>query len=474
MAEYEAIFTASDDGLWITDAKGLTLQVNPAYEQLTGFPAAELEGRYVQDLVSSGKFRVSVVAEVMRHKKVITRITKSNNDKQLLVTGRPIFDSSGALWRIVCTGREVTELVRLQRELERKSQLVDFYQTELASLQARDVLMRNGLVANSRRMSEIIQMALKVANSNLLVLLTGESGVGKEVFADLIHRNSQKRKAHPFIKVNCAAIPEALIESEFFGYEQGSFTGAKSGGKLGFFEMANHGTLFLDEVGELPLFLQAKLLRVLQDLTVRRVGGTDTIEVDVRVIAATNQNLKDRVANGLFRADLFYRLSVVPLDIPPLRERREDIPALIDYYLELFNQKHGEGKTLDTGVLRALMEYDWPGNVRELRNLLERLVVLLPDSIITLNDLLLEATQIRETIPAPEALPPAPRSTDKTTESLRFSTQDHEARVIAAALLSCGSLRKAALMLGTSHVTLMRKARRYGISRGPESSHDTH
>ena len=247
-------------------------------------------------------------------------------------------------------------------------------QKELLKFQSRKDELCGRMVTRNINMLHIREMAEDIGKIDAAVMITGESGTGKEVIADIIHKSSRRREA-PFVKVNCAAIPETLMESEFFGYEQGAFTGAGGNGKIGLFELADGGTLFLDEVGELSIPIQSKLLRVLQDKEVRRVGGEKSISVDIRIIAATNRDLKAEVAKGTFRKDLYYRLFVVPIALPPLRERKEDIELLTKHFLDIFNKQYNMKKTIGPEAMEIMERYQWPGNVRELRNVVERLVV---------------------------------------------------------------------------------------------------
>jgi len=298
-----------------------------------------------------------------------------------------------------------------------------------------------------------------VAPSTTTVLITGETGTGKELVANAIHAGSPRRH-NPFIKINCSAIAENLIESELFGYEKGAFTGAVSS-KPGRFELAHKGTLFLDEIGDLPREMQVKLLRVIQDQEFERVGGIQTIKVDVRLVTATNRNLHQEVREGRFREDLFYRLNVMPIHVPPLRERKEDIPALLDYFIGKFNRKldrHIAGA--DPEVLELLQEHDWPGNIRELENLVERLVLMAKGDVIVMADVpaeLIEAVEIRE---------PAAGNGDRRSikELIREKTEDIEKQMIVRVLAECeGNISKAARELGLSRRGLHLKLAKYNL-----------
>jgi transcriptional regulator with PAS, ATPase and Fis domain len=304
-------------------------------------------------------------------------------------------------------------------------------------------------------MKKVFDFAARVAQVDSTVLITGESGSGKEIVAKTIHKLS-KRKDGPLIQINCGAIPENLLESELFGYEPGAFTGASKEGKLGMFELAENGTLFLDEIGELPLNLQVKLLRVLQEREIVRVGGIKPKKINVRIIAATNKDLEKMVEKGMFREDLYYRLNVVRIKIPPLRERKTDIPPLIQHFLRKFNEKYEMNKKISPEVIERLIAYDWPGNVRELENLIERLVVIVIEDIIELKHL-------------PDYLQ-ASINSDHFQVSvsgiipLKKASEDLEKQLISKALQKYGSTRKAAQILEVDQATIVRKAKKYNIT----------
>lgn len=299
------------------------------------------------------------------------------------------------------------------------------------------------IIGESESMKRVFSLIEKVAASDITVLIMGESGTGKELVATTIHYQSRRRDG-PLVKINCAAIPEGLIESELFGHEKGAFTGALKK-KPGRFELATGGTIFLDEIGDLPLSAQAKLLRVLQDKTFERIGGTETIRVDVRIIAATNRNLKEEIKRGRFREDLFYRLNVIPLSIPPLRERKEDIPVLVEYFLKKFNSQCGKHVRFSSDAMKALLEYDYPGNVRELENIIERAVVLSQGGVVKKEDL-------------PFTLSPA----DSLLLS-EVSSRAEKEHILKVLKLTGGNKTRAAELLGISRKTLWEKLNAYRI-----------
>jgi DNA-binding NtrC family response regulator len=316
------------------------------------------------------------------------------------------------------------------------------------------------MVGVSSALKEIVRQAREVArHSGATVLITGESGTGKELIAKTIHHLSDRREA-PFIEINCASIPVNLLESELFGHEKGAFTDA-SARKPGLFELANHGTIFLDEVGEMDTTMQAKLLRLLETRQIRRVGGTRTIDIDVRVIAATNRNLREAIGRGEFREDLFYRLNVFPLHIPPLRERREDIPALVKFFLELYSSRYSRNfNDVSAEALRLLAAYNWPGNIRELKNSIERICIMQSGPVLLPEYLPQEVTQMSAPLPRAGAEPFEPGESGLEAALDRF-----EQEMIAAALQkSGGNVLQAAQILKVPRGTLRYKMEKHGIN----------
>ncbi|MHB1652852.1 MAG: sigma 54-interacting transcriptional regulator [Desulfitobacteriaceae bacterium] len=448
--ELDAIVNSFYDGVYISDGQGNGLRVNSAYERITGVRAHELLGKNMREVVEQGIVSDSVTLKVIEQKKPVTITQKIKTGVEVLVTGNPVFNEDGELVKIVTNVRDMSELNRLQKELTEVQQLSARYFSELTQLR-RQQLERDKFVAISPSMSSVIDQAHKVAAVDSTVLVSGESGVGKEVVAKYIHEHSKRREGM-FVTVNSGAIPENLLESELFGYESGAFTGAKREGKQGLFELADKGTLFLDEIGDLPLSLQVKLLRVLQDFAVTRVGGTKTVKVDARIIAATNRDLIEMVKNKLFREDLFYRLNIVPIHIPPLRERKDDIIPLSYYFLNLINNKYGFSKRFTPEVMRVLEEYDWPGNVRELQNIVERMAVMsYSDNMVP--DHLPESLQMLERnliIP-------------KKVSLLKKVMEDTEKRILLQALREHKSMRRAAKNLGIDQSTMVRKVQKYDL-----------
>lgn len=365
--DLNAILSTIYDEILVVNAKGELLRHSQTIiRDFWHVDLPSLIGKNLVELEEQGVFSPSVTRLVLERKRKVSVIQETRQGKKVLAVGTPVFDERGKLERIVIASRDITETVDLKKELRKK-------QREIESLKQR-MAPTEGFVFKSPRMYDVLSLIEKVARYPTTVLITGESGVGKEVVAKLIHR-SGPRAGGPFLKVNCGAIPEHLLESELFGYERGAFTGADPRGKKGYFVEADGGVLFLDEIAELPLSLQAKLLRVLQEREVTPVGSTRPIPIDVQIITATNKDLPALVREQKFREDLYYRINVVPIAIPPLRERPEDIMPLTLHFMQKFNRIYGRNIQIGPEAMHILESYHWPGNARELQNLIERLVV---------------------------------------------------------------------------------------------------
>ena len=366
-----AILESIQEGIEVVDRHGVITYVNSAFSRITGIPREARVGKSIFEVAPDME-----LAQVLRTGRPILggRTRARGSEVEVVVDATTIMDGDEMVGALVVI-QDVSEVLRLSRDLYQSSTMVENLYGRVNDL-ARATYNFPDLVGSSRAMAEAVLLARRAAPTDSVILLMGESGTGKELFAHSVH-NASRRRGGPFIKVNCAAIPDQLLESEFFGYEKGAFTGAVKR-KLGMFELANHGTIFLDEIGDMSLHLQAKLLRVLQEQEFHRLGGTAPVRSDVRVLAATNINLPEMVAAGRFRRDLYYRLNVVTIPVPPLRQRREDIPALVETILPKLNRKLGrEVYGLTDEALAVLRGYDWPGNVRELENALERAMHLL-------------------------------------------------------------------------------------------------
>jgi PAS domain S-box-containing protein len=451
--ELSSLIENSHDGVLITDSHQV-ITVNSSFGRITGLAPSSIKGRDVNVLDSERHVCLAVVQAVFRHVKnhrssiTMRRQLKSGNE--IFVTGNPVLDKFGQVVRVVMNVRDVTELHSMEERIKRLSEVCLEDEQAAASPEA-----AFGIVAESPVTKNLLDLAVRVAQVDSTVLLSGESGVGKDVLAKLIH-NLSKRHDKPFVSLNCGAIPEHLLESELFGYEKGAFSGADRYGKPGLFEEASGGTVFLDEVGELPLNLQVKLLKVLQEQRCRRLGSVKTVDMDIRILAATNRDLKQMVADGLFREDLFYRLYVVPIEIPPLRERREDILPLALRFLKAYNKKYDVSRTLGHELLRVLETAEWPGNVRELQNVIERLVVTADTEVLQPRHLPRSMNECSEE-------PQAPLVWVTGGIKLREARDQLEKQLIQKALAQTSNTREAAKLLGVTHSTVVRKAQKFGL-----------
>ncbi|MDU2064235.1 MAG: sigma 54-interacting transcriptional regulator [Sporomusaceae bacterium] len=436
------IIEQSYDGILVIDSQATVVLVNDAYCRSTHIKREDIIQRNFREVWSKRVFSAAIL-EALDHKKSTTRIHYDMSPgKVIMVTANPVFDDDGNISFVIGNCRDMTELAKLREDLEHERNKV------------------SGPIAASPNMKQLLFAAEKVASVDVTVLITGESGVGKEVVARYIHDQS-RRSQGPFVAVNCGAIPENLLESEFFGYTNGAFTGARKNGKKGLFETAHGGTLFLDEIGDLPFNLQVKLLRALDTGRITKIGDSQELDVDVRILAATNKNLKQMVSEQKFREDLYYRLNVIHLQIPALRERQDDIRSLCIYFLNLCNERYGQNKKLDETVLELLIHYDWPGNVRQLRHVIERMVVMSRDDIITLEGLSDEITS-SALLNKAAALPGEPITLHSL--SIPDAVAEIERKIFQQALQSCHSSRAIAKITGINQSTVLRKMKKYGFS----------
>jgi PAS domain S-box-containing protein len=447
------------DGIYISDSNGVTLLVNKPYERLTGISAAKVIGKNVLELKESGVFSSIVNPEVVRTAETVTSVQEVNGRKVVL-HGHPVLDEKGSVALVVTFVRDITVFSRLKEEIASQKSLVDYYQKQVSTLNPEDVFLNDGMVAASRKSKKILKSLENIAPTDATILILGETGVGKDVLAKRAHRQSLRASAH-FLKIDCSAIPENLVESELFGYAPGAFSGARSKGKQGFFERADGGTLFLDEVGELSLGMQTKLLRAIHDQEVIRVGSTSVTKVDVRIIAATNQDLEESVAKGTFRSDLFYRLKVAVVRIPPLRERKDDILPLMMVFLHRFNKKYGKNLKLSTKAENMLINHDWPGNVREMENMIHSLVVKSLKDRISYKDL---PSAVASGTKRPETLSSF-GSYDIGKRPLKEIISNIERELINEAMTVYKSVGKVAEVLQVDRSTVFRKTRSKGTGR---------
>ena len=448
---FKTAFESSYDGIHILDSDGNTLYINQACSRIEGISAEEAMSKNIRKLVEDGVYSESVTLKVLETGVSVTIIQTTKNGNQVLATGTPIYKNDGTIDKIVVNSRDITDLDALKRELSEKEELARKYQSELELLRLEKFETGN-IISKSPAMQKIIRLAMTVAKVESTVLITGESGVGKGILAEFIHVNSQ-RKNGPFIKIDCSSIPETLFESELFGYEKGAFTGAEKGGKLGLLELGEGGTVFLDEIGEMPLSMQPKLMRAIQDKEIVAVGGKKIKQLDIRIIAATNVDLFQMVCNKLFREDLYYRLNVVPVTIPPLRDRKEDILPLIQLVVARVNKDYGWSKRITSDAMEILINYAWPGNVRELENLVERMMVSTLGQVIEAKDIPFGAAgNMRNKFEYEEG----------SKYNYKKTLANFDYYLIKNAIVETGSIPKAAEKLGINVTTLRRKMEKYG------------
>lgn len=445
---YKRIIDNIEEEIFITDEYGFIQFLNPHAEKVCGLTLEEIIGTHVDELEQNGAISSSITKEVLKHNRTCNKLMEMHTGHTVVATGIPLYDRSGKLINVLTSSKDVAEirdilshLQDITTELGKKEHVIE----ELR----KKVISQDNYVLESPPMKEVEKSLLKVAPTDATVLIDGESGSGKEVIAELLYKLGS-RSDKPFVKINCGMIPEHLLESEFFGYESGAFTGASKGGKKGKIEMANGGTLFFDELGEMPLSLQAKILEFLQDREIVRVGGIKRIPVDVRVITATNRDLKAMVKEGTFRGDLYYRLNVMPIHLSPLRERVEDIIPLTRLFLEKYNNRYSKGKTFAPSVLSYFLNYNWPGNVRELMHTVERLLIISDDDVITMDDV----NRIRNQENEPEFEP--------EITSLKQAKQKLEMSMVKKAYEAYHSSYKAAEALGVTQPAIMKILKRSG------------
>lgn len=439
----------SQDGIFVITKDLKMILVNEASEKIIGSDGNTMVGRDTPTLVKEGLFGKAASEIVLKSKKQETIVQHQPNGKMILVTATPVFNEEGDIHRIISIVYDMPVLTNLYEDLLKKERQLESYMRIMQMQTQNDI---GGIIAESTKMRNMIVFAEQVANNNSTILILGESGVGKGMIAKLIHSLSD-RSNKPLISVNCGAIPEQLQESELFGYERGAFTGANREGKMGLIEAADGGTILLDEIGEMPMSLQSKFLTFLETGEITKVGGTEVKRVDVRVIAATNANLREMVSKRKFREDLYYRLNVIPIVVPSLRERKEDIIPLVMHFLNQYNSRNKCEKTINPKMLERLVQYDWPGNVRQLRNMVERMMVLNVESESLLEDLNDEKILIKPISVRDENNIELPVSLNEVTAKM-------EDAYISRAMAEGGSIRKAASLLGISPSMLYRKINR--------------
>ncbi len=447
---YEKIIYHFQEEIFLTDKHGKILLVNPRGAEIIGLPPEEMEGRMINELIDKKLFSSSGSLAVLKNKRKVDIMQYMKKSKRWrLCTGIPVLNEQDEIMFTLCTSKDMTELVETKKELEDKEDELKRLDNELTNMQD-ELFAQVNFISKSEPMRQIKETIKKIAPLDLTVMIQGETGVGKEVVARAIHALSPRRNK-PFVKISCASFPDTLISSELFGYESGAFTGADARGRKGKIELSEGGTLFLDEIGEISQDLQVKLLEFLQDMQLFRIGGTQKVKVNTRIIAATNRNLEDEVQQGNFRKDLYYRLNLIPVTIPPLRERTDDIPALIRYYLDLYNRKHDKNVNFDDQVVKEFVGYHWPGNVRELEHVLERAVVIHDSGIGTresFTELLTGARPKNEGVYCTDIIP------------YKKAKRQLERELVEKAYKMYGSTYKAAEVLGIAQSTVVRIMKR--------------
>ena len=454
--ELETIFQTSSDGIVVYDGDGRVRTMNEVAAFYDGVKAEDVIGMHYTEMIKTGILDRSVVPEVMKAKKKVSALVKvRRTNKTLLVTGAPAFDETGNISLIVVSFHDMTQLNNIHEQLEQSRMVADKYEEELAELSLSE-LDKHKIVMASEPTRQVFQMAIKLSKmkvSNILIL--GESGTGKGLLAKFIHKSS-KRVKKSFIQINCAAVPENLLEAELFGYEKGAFTGANDRGKAGLFELAHEGTLFLDEIGDMPLSIQAKLLKYLDDHEVMRLGSVKAKTIDCIIIAATNRRLGDLVKEKKFREDLFYRLNTFPIELPPLRERPEDVFELTRYYLKKYNTQYGVKRKITSDGIEKMQSYPFRGNVRELKNIIKKAVVLSERQKI--DPIVIKSLQMTEE--RVEKIVPEKKRKRKLTDEILML----EKKMIKDALKTCRNLREIAHELGISEPTAFRKMKKHSLS----------
>ncbi|HKZ04071.1 MAG TPA: sigma 54-interacting transcriptional regulator [Methylomirabilota bacterium] len=451
---FDAVVEGSLDGVCLLTADGVILRANRVALEILALPHDEVIGRPATAVFGRAGGGCSVLGDVRKQKLTVTALQTFGDGKRVLLSGTPVFDELGEIRHIVLNVRDMTGISRVMRKLQETLGPSDGDRPATAASTIRDLAAPEA-VLRSAMMRAQHDKAVQYAAVDSPVLLLGETGTGKGVFARLVHQASP-RSAGAFVEVNCGAIPEGLIEAELFGYVKGAFTGADSRGKAGLVELAHMGTLLLNEIGDLPIGLQVKLLRFLEDGEVWSIGAVKPKRPNVRIVAATNRDLGRMIHDGTFRGDLFYRLNVLTINIPPLREHPEDIADLVDMMLSKLELRVGRRRTFTPDALHALAAYRFPGNIRELWNIVERLVVTTHGETITTRDLPPEITQ----------LPSPARPDDPERPTLRKARQNVEAQLLRDALSRFGTQARAAKHLGVTQSTIARKVRQYGLSDG--------
>lgn len=457
------ILDSSFGNVFVTDGVGNIVYANESVAQDLRIPKEVLVTKSVYDLVNEQLISYKPASiTVIETKQKCMQSVEMPSGVNLVLSAEPLFDENGDIKYIIVFSQNHTVIEHFMHSVQMENQVI---RQALSHIQE-GIQEGEMFVAEAPATQVCLTTAYKAAQLDSTIMLYGESGSGKEVFARFIHRNS-RRSQQLFLPVNCAAIPQELMESEFFGYDRGAFTGSNREGKLGLFELADNGTLFLDEIGELDLSMQSKLLRVLETGEIKRVGGTRIRKVNVRIVGATNRDLRAMVSDGSFREDLFYRINVIPITIPALRERKQDTTVLANYFLERLNKKYSADKQFTQGALDAFLTYPWPGNVRELRNVVERIFAVVSESVIT-------EQHITKVLGIDSYLRPIPEQTRAKTGTeepkgtLYQATEQFQRDYIIRTVQSCGgNVQQAAKKMGIGRSGLYKKINKLGIKLHP-------
>lgn len=444
---HEQILEVFSEGIYLSDAKGKTLAVNRKYEELTGLKEKKIIGRLVTDLKKEGIFDICLNPEIVITGQQKTSVQMTQAGRKVLLHGYPIFDDSGKVALVVTFVRDITLMSQLQDQIARQQEII-----EKCGEVYKD---KSPIILKSKNMIDLMELLIKIAKTDATILLLGETGVGKDVIAQKIHEHSLRHN-NPLLKIDCSGIPESLIESELFGYAPGAFSGANAKGKAGLLEMADGGTVFLDEIGELPLQMQVKLLRVLQDQELISVGSTKVKKVNIRFIAATNRNLGEEMKKGNFRSDLYYRLSVTVFEIPALRERKTDIIEMSRCFLDKYNAKYRKNISITKELEEALLSYNWPGNVREMDNFIQGFVLMHDNEILDVSDL--PPYMLLKSMASNHSNIDIPNN-----KSLKELVADYEKDLIKKELDQKGSVAKVAKFFKVNRTTIFKKAKKYNL-----------
>lgn len=456
--QFHALVDHSYYGIYILDGRGVVLKVNDVAAELIGLKKEEITGIKIQDLTKMGVIEKPLTPSILKAKKPLARpIYIMKSKKYIMASGLPILDEKGNVLFVVVIEHDMTIVKDLRTQLEKAKQVAETIKNELSDRNLLELESKE-IISDAPAVKQMLKVLLKLAKLDVSnILITGESGTGKGLLAKFVHANGIRKKK-PFISINCAALPEMLLEAELFGYEKGAFTGASKSGKVGLFELADKGTIFLDEIGDLPFPVQAKLLKCLDDREIRRVGGTEAIKVNCTVIAATNKNLEELVRKDKFRQDLYFRLNTFPILIPPLRDRQEDILKISKFYLKRYNQIYGQKKRFSEKCIEEFQTYNFPGNVRELKNFIKNAVVIK------------EKDLLNKIIPSGKSRPEAKESSfvknQKPGKRMDFNEEmlEFERKKLIQAMDKFDSTRDLASYLGISQSTVVRKLKKHGLS----------